>query len=352
MSAEDDPGGGGEPSDDLAVPRLTRADRIALLLLVAVPLGIALVVLIAGYLPLPGDDLVQNLPLRELAGRMIRAGRLPAWNPLIWSGTPLLAGWNAGALFPGTFLFAVLPLAVAWFANYLIAPLLAATGMHLLLRRHRVGPLAALLGALIFTYTGFMSGQIVHIGLEQGTALLPWVLLSVNGLGAATGPRSRVANVALLGVALAGTVLAGDPRAVTSTAIIAGLYSLALLIRAGAGRLRLLGTLGAGALLGAALSAIQWLPGLAFLSYSQRSSAAYTFFGAGSLSGARLASQLLVPFIFGGNGNFNLPVYAGDYNLPEVTIGCGLVAADRGAPVQLPAPRLNSRLGGRPPAPR
>ena len=49
-----------------------------------------------------------------LAGALLRAGHLPLWDPYLWSGTPLLAGWNAGALYPGTFLFAFLPAPVAW----------------------------------------------------------------------------------------------------------------------------------------------------------------------------------------------------------------------------------------------
>ncbi|HVB05784.1 MAG TPA: hypothetical protein VNF07_06015 [Acidimicrobiales bacterium] len=257
---------------------------------------------------------------------MIRSGRLPAWDPLIWSGTPLLAGWNAGALFPGTLLFSFLPLGLAWTANF-VAPLaLCGVGTHLLLRRHGVGPLAAVLGALLFTYTGFMSGQVVHLGLETGTALLPFVLLAINCLAGQPSPRARVGFVALLGCALAGTILAGDPRALTSTAIVAIPYALVLSWRPLGALLRALVPMALGALLGGLLGAIQWLPGLTFLSNSQRSSAAYSFFGTGSVDAFRLATQLLVPFFLGGNGNLALPVYAGNYNLPELSIGSGLVA--------------------------
>jgi hypothetical protein len=50
-----------------------------------------------GHPVLPGDDLTQNFPLRVLAGQEIRSGQLPLYDPYIWSGAPLLAGWNAGA---------------------------------------------------------------------------------------------------------------------------------------------------------------------------------------------------------------------------------------------------------------
>jgi hypothetical protein len=62
-----------------------------------------------GHPVVPGDDLTQNLPLRELVGRQIAHGHLPVYDPYLWSGAPLLAGWNAGAAYPLTWLFAALP---------------------------------------------------------------------------------------------------------------------------------------------------------------------------------------------------------------------------------------------------
>jgi hypothetical protein len=66
---------------------------------------------------MPGDDLTQNYPLRVLAGRQIASGQLPLFDPYIWSGSPLLADWNAGAAYPLTLLFAVLPSVAAWTLN-------------------------------------------------------------------------------------------------------------------------------------------------------------------------------------------------------------------------------------------
>ena len=74
------------------VSRHGRGDIIAVVVLVALPAVIFGVPALLGHAVLPGDDLTQNLPLRELAGREIRAGQLPLFNPYIWSGAPLLAG--------------------------------------------------------------------------------------------------------------------------------------------------------------------------------------------------------------------------------------------------------------------
>ena len=315
----------GDDSDE-ATARLDRSDRVALALLVGLAVIGYFPELLARRIVVPGDDLIQNLPLRVLTGQLIRSGHLPAWDPLIWSGTPLLAGWNAGALFPGTLLFAFLPNALAWVIISAAAPALDSTGTFLLLRRLRVGAVGATVGALVFTYTGFLSGQFVHLGLEQGAAMLPWTLLAIHVIAGARDTRGRVGGIALLGAAFGATLLAGDPRAVSSAAIAAILYTLAFIAPRGVPRLRLAADVVAGAVLGVAIGAVQLLPGLTFLSGSQRSTAAYPFFTTGSIGADRLVTQLLVPFLFGGNGNFGLPLYAGDLNLPEVTIGCGLVA--------------------------
>ncbi|HTW97762.1 MAG TPA: hypothetical protein VMD59_03240, partial [Acidimicrobiales bacterium] len=218
--------------------RLTRADVVATVLYCALPLLIDLPFSADGRPLMTGDDLYQNYPLRVLAGKLIASGHVPSWNPLIWSGTPLLAGWNAGALFPGTWLFAFLPPVAAWTVNLVLASAVASVGTYAFLRRLGCGTLASFLGGLVFTYTGFMSGQQVHIGLEQGTAMMPWVLLAVEALATRRPGERALGWIALLGAASALTVLAGDPRAVTTTGIVVIIYLLAWLFRDPSGFVR------------------------------------------------------------------------------------------------------------------
>ena len=90
-------------------------------MLVAVPLLLNVPFALAGHPVLDGDNLTQNYPLRVLSGQLIAHGRLPLGDPGIWSGVPLLAGWNAGSMFPGTWLFAVLPGVAAYELNVVAA---------------------------------------------------------------------------------------------------------------------------------------------------------------------------------------------------------------------------------------
>jgi len=318
-----------------AIPRrwshVARADKWAVALYVAIPLLMGVPPALVGRPLFPGsgtaDNLTQNYPLRVLSGELLRHGRLPLWDPYIWSGTPLLAGWNAGSLYPGTWLFAILPAGAAWTINVAAVPVICGIGMHVFLRRLGCSPLAALLGALTFTYAGFMSGQAVHIGLVQGMSFTPWMLLAVHELGTHPDPRAARRWIALLGGCGGLVVLAGDPRAASSVAFIVVTYFLALCWRAWrTGRRVTVASVGvvAAALLAVLLSTAQWLPGLSFLHESERAAVTYTRFAAGSLSWHDL-ELLFVPFLVGGNGTFGLPGYLGSYNLPELSYAVGIV---------------------------
>ena len=305
--------------------RLTRADRWALAVLVLVPIIVNVPWALAGHPVLDGDNLTQNYPLRVLVGQLIAHGRLPLWDAGIWSGVPLLAGWNAGAMFPGTWLFAALPSVAAYEVNVVVTGIACGVGFHLFLRRSGCSPLASLLGALTWSEMGFVSGQSVHLGLVQGTAMAPWILLAIDGVFRAA--RAGVGSwhwIALLGAGGGLVVLAGDPRAVSNDAIIAVIYLAARCWRERNLCLRALASLAAGAALAVAASAVQWLPGLGYLHSSQRSVSTLALFGYYSLGWSNLP-LLAVPYLIGGNGNFAMPVYAGSLNMPEVTYAVGIL---------------------------
>ncbi len=82
------------PGSRVARPR--PGDAAAVALLIVLPILVYGIPALLGHPVLPGDDLTQNFPLRVLAGQEISRGHLPLFDPYIWSGAPLLAGWNAG----------------------------------------------------------------------------------------------------------------------------------------------------------------------------------------------------------------------------------------------------------------
>ncbi len=307
---------------------------------------------------LSGDNLIQNFPLRVLSGELLRQGHLPLWNPFIWSGNPLLGGMNAGSFFPLTFLFVVLPPIGAWVLNMTAVYWVAGLGTYWLLRQYGIRPLAGFLGSAVYAYSGVMIGQMVHLGVIQGMALMPLIVLAilkiswaVFGVGPSTRTRSTEDDLEapgtdltesgvpsspwpwVLGLAvLVGLImLTGEPRSIAETEIVGAVLALWLTLRgydevavSWERRARFLGLIVLAGAWGVAIGAAQLLPGYDFINLSQRANEQYSFFGSGSLP-TQWTVLLLVPDLFGGSGTLHQPVYFNGYNLPEVTGYVGLL---------------------------
>ncbi|HEX3981472.1 MAG TPA: hypothetical protein VHW93_09610, partial [Acidimicrobiales bacterium] len=308
-----------------------------------VPFAVFGIPLLFGLAYLSGDNLIQNLPMRALVGRDLVHGTLPLWNPYLFSGTPLLGGFNAGAAYPTTWLTAVLPLFPAWTLIVAVAYDVALSGMYVFLRRQALSSPAATYGAVTFAFAGYMTAQIVHVDLITGAAWLPWMLVAVHGLTerrpvdptgsgrpVARRRRTRV-RVLMLAVALGLTLLAGAAESIIDSGVLVLIYGVWRLVSMGHFRrgsrralVATLGAVGGGLVAGVALGTAQWLPGLVFLSQSQRASTSYTFFTSGSLN-SRLLALVASPFALGTNQGWPA-TYAGTYNFPEVTSYVGILA--------------------------
>jgi hypothetical protein len=268
---------------------------------------------------------------------------LPLWNPYLSSGTPLLAGFNAGAAYPATWLMAVLPTCTAWTIGQALVYDVAVVGMYLFLRRQSIGSTAATFGAATFAFAGFMTAQIVHIDLIQGAAWLPWMVMAVHALTdraepddrAPRPPRSAARHtrgwIAVLAVSVGLSILTGGAESIIDSGVLVAVYLAGRLVTNGYLRRehrRALASsvlsVGAGAATGLALGAAQWLPGAAFASHSQRSVATYSFFTSGSLP-VRLLTLLASPFVLGTN-QAQPGYYAGPYNFEEVSSYVGILA--------------------------
>ncbi|MEI7859863.1 MAG: hypothetical protein WCI26_08510 [Acidimicrobiales bacterium] len=349
--------------------RISTADRRAVLILMAVPFVCFVVPALFGSPAITGDNYIQNFPLRAFTGQLLREGHLPLWNTYIWSGSPLLGGMNAGSFFPLTFLFVPLPAVMAWVLNLVVVYWAAGLGCFWLMRSYGLSTMACLLGAATYAWTGCMVGQMVHLGVIQGIALMPFLVLAllkiswrVSGVGPATREDSFDASdelksdepksdelksdepksperpdartwpwVATAAAVIGLVMLTGEPRSVAEMMIITAFFVVWTAVRA----LRIgargwvagatVVVLGALAVLwGVAIGAVQSLPGQQFIALSQRGGNSYAFFGAGSLRPSWTV-LMLVPDLFGGAGALDQPYYFAGYNLPEVTGYVGLL---------------------------
>jgi hypothetical protein len=364
---------------------LRSPDGRAVVALVLLPLLFFVVPAAIGHPAITGDNLIQNFPLRVLTGRQLDEGHLPLWNPYIWSGSPLLGGLNAGSFYPLTFLFAVLAPVAAFVANLLAVYWAGALGMYALCRQYDLRPVASLVGALTYGFAGTMTGQLVHLGVIEGMAWMPllvlaelrlsWVVLGTGpvrdpaGLergadgtvdaaperrGAVPSSSSPSASlspsaspfpsrrrspwpwVALLALVVGLEALTGEPRAMAETEVVGAAVAGWLILRPYAGRggerprvgpverLRLFAFVVLAGVWGVALAAAELAPGWTFIKASQRAVETYQFFGTGSLRPS-WSLLMLVPDLFGGVGRFGSVRYFNAYNLVEVTGYVGLL---------------------------
>jgi hypothetical protein len=341
--------------------RSVGSERRAVLFLLVLPVVVFVVPALFGHPVVAGDNQIQNYPLRVLSGQMLRAGHLPVWDPWIWSGSPLLGGLNAGSLYPGTWIFAVLPGLVAWTANLVFLYWVAAFGIYVLARMYGLAPLASVLGGASFAFAGSMTAQMVHLGVVQGAAWIPWMVAgelrlaqlflpgtavradSGHGSGV-TGAHTRPARtedpgwraalpwVLLVGLSGGLVFLVGEPRSMADAAwvcLLCAVWWLILSFRARgvslSRRVWFVATIALSGALAVAIGGAQLFPGISFLSTTQRSTASLSYFGSGSLP-PRWSVLLLVPDIFGGDGILHQPQYFAGYNLPEVTGYIGILA--------------------------
>ena len=317
-------GGMAADARDAATGRLRRADVVGVVLLLVLPAVVFGIPALLGHTVLPGDDLGQNFPLRVLAGREIRGGHLPLYDPYIWSGAPLLAGWNAGAAYPFTWLFAILPGTAAWTVNLIATWAAAGLGMFCFLRALRLGSLPSFLGALSFAFAGAMSAQVTHFGLVAGMSWVPVQLLGILQLSRDRSAASRLGWTAVLATATGLVILAGEPRAIDDACVIVGIYAAWRVARLGRRAGPAAASVVVGLALGLCLGAVQWLPGLAAISTSQRDGSSLALFSSGSLP-IRWLTLTLVPDLIGGSGSLGQPSFLTSYNLTEVTSYVGIL---------------------------
>lgn len=265
-----------------------------------------------------GDNLIQFNPLRVLAAKIERTGHLPLWDQYIWSGTPLLAGFNAGVFLPTSWLYLVLPSTAAWGFAQGLPYFLAAFGFYQLMKDLGVTDFSARVTGLVFAFAGVMIGQGVHLDMITGISMAPWMLLCASRI-IRPSERSKISYAILLAICFAIVVLAGAPEAMLDEAIMLLVYSLARLIQVRTDWFKKLLWLAGAGLLALGLSAAQWVPGIEFQRISQRSTPSYAYVSFGAFAPQYFYS-IFAPYLFGGPGATPIRGYYGPFTWEEVTI--------------------------------
>lgn len=330
----------------------TTSDRLArmgvALALVLLPLLYFFPAVLGKVTLAPGDGWTQILGIRVLIGQILAGGEWPLWNPYIFAGMPLLAAIQPGALYPPTWLFAVL--SPQWAMNLLVLTTyhLALIGTYLFARRIGINRVGAVVAGTTFTFGGFMVAHLGHTNRINAAAWLPWILLAVESCWAncqfasfatsefATEPAQKNLSrnrrlwrwVTLGAVFIALQLFAGEPQMTFYTALVAAAYVLftVLFRECREGRARFLATLAAMVLCGGLLSMIQLLPERELLQLGDRATIDYRYFSQFSFP-PRQILELFFPYFFGGAAlsPYRVP-YWGNWNPTETLGDVGMAA--------------------------
>jgi hypothetical protein len=162
-------------------------------------------------------------PLRTVVWNEVRHGRLPLWTEQIMSGYPLLSMAQIAIGYPLTWLYLLLP---GYWAEqiYFLAPyLLAPAFTYAYLREVKRSRTGSLLGALAFSYGGFMISPLAsYSGLAANAVMwLPLMLIAAER----ARTRAFVTSLLLATGAYAMSVLSGWAQGFVYTALIALAYA-------------------------------------------------------------------------------------------------------------------------------
>jgi len=233
--------------------------------------------------------------MRSLATDAVREGRVPLWNPWIYSGTPFLANFQPGVFYPPNLLLAFSGLSVpdqmtAYLAFHL---LVAVVGTWFLLRSFRIGTAASLLGAVVFGWSGYNAARTGIPTMVASGAWLPWALVASRAWFARGSGRS----FAGMAGAIAMSGLAGFAQifvfAAYAWALFGALEGLGRPFRAR----RWIGWIAAGAL-GVVLVSVHLVPALELMGLAQDATNSADMLASGTLHPWALG-KLAIPDLLG-----------------------------------------------------
>jgi hypothetical protein len=275
-----------------------------------------------------GDFTWQFLAFRQFGLDEMRQGRWPLWLPCVDSGYPYFADPQAASFYPPalinlgahllsgspTFSIGALELEAA------LHVLLAALTAYGFLRGEVRSRLAALIGALTFSFGGYLlSYPMLQLAILETAAWLPVILWALRRLAT----RGDARSVILASVFFALSALAGHPQTLVMMAY-AGVACFAFCARQSRLRAkRAVWLLSATALLALLLSAIQLLPTFEFMRLSSRAELSLDAAGTGfPLSDV---AQLIAP----GSVSRYSPLYIGWLPLALAAFAIGVVVVNR-----------------------
>ncbi len=105
--------------------------------------------------PLPSDIPSIIYPWRMAAIKAFKSGSWPLWNPSYFLGLPLLATFQSAVFSPSNLFHLLFSEPIAWSWGIITQSLLSLSFMYLYLKEKKLSKPSSLLGAIVFSFSGF-----------------------------------------------------------------------------------------------------------------------------------------------------------------------------------------------------
>jgi hypothetical protein len=234
-------------------------------------------------------------PSHVAIARAWREGVLPTWERNAWSGWPLAVDPYYGPFYPLTVIYGVAGAARGLGFVAALHMVLAGLGGLWLCRKRGLHPWAALLGGASLALSSWMMTRVRHVIFIELTAWIPFMLVGVEGWVSERRRRWLALTASAVGMA----ILSGGLPLLPFAALFVGAYAVPRLLRAERRMEALIG-LGAVALVGGAIGAVQLLPTLAHLPLSPRALGTDASFAASyAWPGPAYLGTLIAPDVMG-----------------------------------------------------
>ena len=255
-------------------------DLLAILLLWALVLAFFWRIALAGRVLAGGDVFTYFYPYWAEATRAFRAGRLPLWNPYLFLGAPFLANSQVGAFYPLNWpLWMLLPAYRSVHVTIVVHLCLAALNAYLWGRSSlRLGRAGAWMAGATFALGGYLGAQVEHVNQLQGLAWMPLMMMlwdrkykpqtpnPKSQVGKSANRQTGTAAFVGLAIVIGLVFLAGHTQTGFISLVGLGVYGLGVPLWRAVRRgewgpvVRRAARLGAAAVLGVALAAVQLVP--------------------------------------------------------------------------------------------
>lgn len=135
---------------------------------------------IFGYFPAIGDMRDVFIPLESFFHSQQLQGHIPAWNPAVSFGFPVIAAAQIGFFYPVLFILRFLPIYLELPITLVLHVGALGIGTFLFARKLKMSSHAAFLTAISFTLSQFIWQHSTHLNIFLAIAWFPWQMLAVH----------------------------------------------------------------------------------------------------------------------------------------------------------------------------